>query len=293
MIDPNVGIDIITTPFGVYRDQFEQKSLKKPTVFDCGMTTFLANETQAKEDRYPFSIKWSPHPVTVKNANIIGVQSRDFDWRKMKNDYEGDGIRMEMSGRKVVDGCFIDNVEDGFSPRHSGEWEVANTVMTGIRDDCIENDQLLSGQIRNCLFEGHTFLSYQYGSNANPANFTPPHIKIDDCLIRLIAQPDNRSETDYKPDGKSCGQFFKRSEVGGFIEMRNCVLRTDQWSARGKSQMDFPMTGIYENVTLVWLGDGEYPRPLPPGMTLTTDEEFWNVRMNEWIEGFAQRRAAA
>jgi hypothetical protein len=41
--------------------------------------------------------------------------------------------------------------------------------------------------------------------------------------------------------------------------------------------------GRYYNVTLVWLGRGEYPAPLPEGIELTRDVDVWNRARLEWL----------
>ncbi|MGY8642587.1 MAG: hypothetical protein ACKVJU_16015 [Verrucomicrobiales bacterium] len=38
--------------------------------------------------------------------------------------------------------------------------------------------------------------------------------------------------------------------------------------------MSFP-PGTYRNVTLIWLGDGDYPKPLPDGVKLSRNVKNW------------------
>lgn len=74
----------------------------------------------------------------------------------------------------MVERARIHNVEDGWKPRESptpkdvgaypntGIMLMRDTYMTGIRDDCIEDDEFMPGDIENSLFDGvWTFLSEQ------------------------------------------------------------------------------------------------------------------------------------
>jgi hypothetical protein len=61
----------------------------------------------------------------------------------------------------------VHNVEDGWKPREQPEWnnkasfKMTEAYMTGIRDDCIEND-FMPGEVSGSLFDGvFTFLSEQ------------------------------------------------------------------------------------------------------------------------------------
>lgn len=63
------------------------------------------------------------------------------------------------------------------------------------------------------------------------------------------------------------------------VDVRNTVYRVDR---EHDGTMAFP-SGNYENVTLVWLGGGNFPVPLPAGVTETHDIEVWHAARNAWL----------
>ena len=209
----------------------------------------------------------------------------------MKGLYDGDGIRIEAPGEKVVDGIFMDNVQDGFSPRGGGTWTLRNSHLKYVRDDFIENDGLLSGEIVDCLADGvFVFLSARPGKKSDPDKLDarePPVVKIRDTLVHVEAMPfdgDMKLKNQrYIVDGKACGQLFKWSRWAGTVEVKNCIFRWDQMSASGPTPMSFP-AGSYENVTLIWLGEGDFPKPLSDGITLSRDVSIWDKAKAEWLE---------
>lgn len=76
--------------------------------------------------------------------------------------------------------------------------------------------------------------------------------------------------------------LFKWSPRAGSVDVADCVFRVDAMAASGPKPMRFP-EGNYRDVTLVWLGDGEYPADLPDGVALTRDVEVWNAARTAWL----------
>ena len=65
------------------------------------------------------------------------------------------------------------------------------------------------------------------------------------------------------------------------IVMRDSVLLVEE---RGVANAQpFPPDFTAENVSLVWLGSGPYPFPLPPGVTVTTDPQVWEEARTGWL----------
>lgn len=128
--------------------------------------------------------------------------------------------------------------------------------MAYIRDDFVENDGLLSGEIIDCLADGvYVFLSARPGKNADPeqlANATPPVVKIRNTLIHLMPMPYDGDmkggKRRYIEDGKACGKLFKWSPWAGRVDVADCVFRVDGMAAAGPTPMRFP-EGRCPNVT--------------------------------------------
>ncbi|MBC8874014.1 MAG: hypothetical protein H8E44_31635 [Planctomycetes bacterium] len=245
----------------------------------------------ASGEKYPVSIKGrGSRNIAVLGGRIVGQQPRQLPWRIMKKFYDGDGVRVEASGDLIVDGTYIENTEDGFSPRGDGRWILRSSHMRYIRDDFVENDGLLSGEIIDCLADGvYVFLSARPGKNADPQQLDkrqPPVVKIRDTLVHLQPMPYDGDmklgKRRFIKEGKTCGMLFKWSRWAGTVDVTDCIFRVDGMAASGPKPMRFP-EGVYRNVTLVWLGGGDYPADLPNGVTMSRDVEVWNRARTTWL----------
>jgi hypothetical protein len=47
---------------------------------------------------------------------------------------------------------------------------------------------------------------------------------------------------------------------------------------------DFPPGATAKNVTIVWLGPGEFPGRIPTGVTVTRDRAIWDRARERWLE---------
>ena len=306
---------VVTGPRGEQHEQFKLVDWNELTLLDLQKSKFFANENgpystdslpkewpspadlnkvpeASQEEKYPVALKGGPHGIYVLGGSVIGVQPRELPWRLVKKLYDGDALRIESSGPIVVDGLYSENVEDAFSPRGTGNWLIRNAHAKYLRDDFVENDGLLPGEIDDCLVEGcHVFISARPGKRAAEKTYEakkddPPHIRIRDTLVHIPPLPyDGDMKLEDREsivDGKAGGKLFKWSPAGGTLDVENCVFRLDAVSPSGPKSMEFPQ-GTYRNVTLVWLGPGEYPTKLPAGVTATRDVTVWDKARDKWL----------
>jgi hypothetical protein len=314
--------EVVTGPVGVQREQLKLMRWTKPTLLDLRKSQFLANEdgpfvdgklpkewptgeafkqlSEASEaEKYPLALRGGPAGVFVLGGTVIGRQPRELPWRFLKRSYDGDAVRVESSGEMVVDGLYAENIEDVVSPRGSGFWTVRGVYGKYVRDDFVENDGLLSGEIIDCLVDGcHVLVSARPGAKAAERAIAekinhPPKVTIRDTLCHVEPLPyDGDMKLEDREtivDGKAGGKLFKWSPAGGTLEVENCVFRVDVISPQGAKSMSFP-EGSYRNVTLVWLGAGDYPAPVPEGMTVTRDVLVWDRARSDWLKkhGYAR-----
>lgn len=302
--------------------RFELRNWEQPTLVNLRGAEFRANEDgafaggilpakwpigvefqQLKEasqhEKYPVSIRGTSQAgLLVLGGRVIGVQPRELPWRFMKKVYDGDGVHLESPGEMIVDGTCFENLEDAVGPRGGGRWTVRRVHAKEIRDDFVENDGLLSGEIDDCLIEeSWTLLSARPGKASDPKRLagTPelqPHVVIRNTLFHAMPMPyDGDMKLDdqrYIVNGKAGGKIFKWSPSGGTVEVRDCVFRVDAMSASGGPSMAFP-AGTYRNVKLVWLGEGDYPTPLPEGVEVMRDASVWEQARQGWLRRHASK----
>lgn len=219
----------------------------------------------------------------IIGATVVGTQDEGLPWDEVKNT---DGVRFihrpeSTGGAMTAEAVWVENVGDGFEPaRYSGAaglgytWTLQHSYFRHIRDDVIENDACHAGRVEDVLVDdSFAFLSTRPGSgNHLDTGDIAPVIEVIDSLIHTATEELGGRPWKWPGSSSSCTPT-------PLLRVRDTVLRMD--SAAGN--LTFP-EGDYENVTLVWLGGGEYPEPLPAGVIVTQDIEVWNDARAEWIE---------
>jgi hypothetical protein len=223
-------------------------------------------------------------------GRVIGQQSRALSWQTMKQRLDGDGLNFRSQGG-IVDGIRIDNVEDGIGTTGGDPAGVTirGAYLTYIRDDCIENDAIVALRVQDSLLDGcFNGVSERPGRNGSPPPPSPDEeLTLDGVLMRVRPMPYDRTRAlcaRNAADGLGGGGFFKWSRHANRLVVRNTVLLAERGSVNCGASMSFPGDGVYENVTLVWLGTGDYPGRLPPsGVTVTTDRRIWDEARARWL----------
>jgi hypothetical protein len=284
---------------GVWDQQYEDSHPAPDTTYDLRRFASTA---------YPFNALYAMNignsaagsgEVTV-GGTFVGQQPRDWTREHVYGTYQGDALRVQVTDPTASYDLRIDNNLDGYNPRVADGTEQDNDVpflvegahMTYIRDDAVEDDDYMSGTIRDSLFDGvFVFLSAQ-----NSASFTNTGqvVTIEDTVVRMRAMPSERST-----DGTGHNKVFKWAyESAGTVVVRNCVFyfedvpETDGVPSEDPN-MYFP-DGTYQDVTVVlgphFEGDGDgktndldYPVALPAGVTQTRDVSVFRVARNAWL----------
>jgi len=191
----------------------------------------------------------------------------------------------------TVEGIRIHNYGDGIDieGNPNNDFTIKNVHLTYIRDDCVQNDWLYGGFIDDSLFDGcYTGFSARTWSGQDPVplNGSNSVWTIQNSLIRL--QPmwgvyKNR----YRVPGH--GGFFKWDSAGTSpkLSLHNNIFRADQGSS---ASLGIPSGKLHScsNNTMVWLGEGSFPDPLPTTFgdkscfTITNDKSVWDTAVNDW-----------
>jgi hypothetical protein len=243
-------------------------------------------------NRYPLMMgKYGPGQGTcVVGGRVAGRQSRHLDWHQMKGRVDGDGLNIKARGG-VVTGTRIDNVEDGIATTgmDPGGISISDVYMTYIRDDCIENDWVVNVTVRDSLLDGcYTATSQRPDPEMHP-RLAPSdeRFTLDEVLMRLQPMPYKRARSRCPANvagNLGNGGFFKWSPWANRLVVRDSVLLAERASVNCRRVMDFPTNAEYHNVTLIWLGPGDYPGRLPAsGVTVTRDRRLWDRARADWL----------
>jgi hypothetical protein len=286
----------------------EQITIVSGTSFEDNNASF----EQTYDARGWISKSTSIYPLKVGNNNpgtrqvwvggeVYGPSPLSTPWKEMKSTYDGAGILMRSKDYLVIDGIRTHNTMDAVRPRQNAStFRISNVYATFTRDDAVENDEMMAGQIEDCLFDGcYVFLSQQ-GSQTWSTNDS---LEVTNNLVRLEPMPYDTNVKGNAPEFQSLygvnadrhGQLFKHHGSGDApLIVRNNIFYVPQHSVNGTGAMAFPsFPGCkYSNNILLWTGGGKYPGTLPAtGVTEynllnSTREEIdqiWNNAVDDWI----------
>jgi hypothetical protein len=291
---PNTGLPVVTAPAGTGAYSLTPKSA---VIIDMSARPITVGSQDGIDINSPYA------GTCLDHARVVSTVSRDMGWEQ-RHTLTGDAIHWSHAETHkgpapfVVTDFWTDNAEDSIGPPKGCSTAPEGTsflVTRGYanynRDDFVEDDGYMSGEIGDVLVDStHMFLSQTQGSTCTR---TTRDVNIHDVLVHIACMPDGRTT---KSTGgcplsasglrQTTGQLWKRETFSGALHVKNMVARIDGTPASGVKDMDFPgaSTGsTYENVTIVWAGKGAYPRPVPAGVTVTTDLSVWDTARAAWI----------
>ena len=236
----------------------------------------------------------------------------DATWLDHKDGNPGELTRnstaIDMKGFDLtVSGLHFFNVHDGVRTNNAFDWQIQHVWGEYVRDDCVESDGWNSGQIVDSLFDGcYTGISTRPSSSHPEYDGTGEVLLIDRVLLRMEAMPypyrwqtksgnidengdpwdENSGDIPYRH-----GNLFKMEEEDPrnihFI-IRDSVFLMDHENLNS-DDFDFPPEEFIDemtNVTVIWLGEGEFPGYLPPGdITVVTGQaglDLWTEKVTDW-----------
>ena len=198
-------------------------------------------------------------------------------------------------GYSVIDGAVVDNMMDGL--RIVGEpparAEVRNAKLTHIRDDCIEMDNHpRTLYVYDSLLECNMGISERLGRTDGGRWKQPGGTSTTLERVLLYIQP-------MGPDRESAGMFKWHAEATPRLHIKDSILRYDQVGKVGKggptagrAQIEFPSGTTAENTILIWMGEGEFPSPVPRGLTVQSGargERTWDDARADWVRRHPSR----
>ena len=215
--------------------------------------------------------------VCVSGGTFIGTWPRDTSWNHM----HGTGAIVLDGPRATVEDVTVHGYGDSIRMmENAGHFVVRRVHLSFSRDDCIENDWLLTGTVTGSLLDGcynaFSARSYQDVPDGDDHVWT-----IRSSLVRLEPMP--RTYNDEKPIPGTAG-FFKWDDHGPRLVLEDNVFRADQDA--GPVGLDIPEDKLKScsGNTMVWLGKGRYPGHLPSCFKLTRDKTVWDKAVANWHE---------
>ena len=200
-------------------------------------------------NRYPFAVERSPG-VKIDGGLFSGEVPQTSDWlhtycnsAAMRLEETPGATVREVRMRRVWDGIRIDEMSDNF--------RIARVWMSDVRDDCVENDHLMSGRIRDSLFDGcFSGISVAPIDGANG----DPSIRLERVLMRMKAYP-------YRGRMGHAMPIKIQKQGRPKFDIRDSVIAVESSNLVGGVHVQRMWSSIKrcENNVLLWLGQGDLP----------------------------------
>jgi hypothetical protein len=269
---------------------YHPSSLPSGTVIDAETATWIVDNSTSDGtpmNAYPVNIKGAPS-VTIDGGEIWGNVNQTAEWRTVYANNSA-AVRTEDCFNVVIRDWRIDKAWDAINV----SWRCPNFLVediwaTNIRDDAMENDRLLSGTIRDSLFDG-VFAGISVDpSSSSPVDGHNETMILDGVLMRMkeyLYEGEMTHESFIKTDSATSGA------VTPHLQYFNCVIAiedvthhsyrslADAWkyqtAASGNYYLNLSDTPLPSN----------YPMP-PAGWTVLQGQaarDYWNNARDTWI----------
>jgi hypothetical protein len=227
----------------------------------------------------------------IIGGTVLGETDDEETWDYYHDEWNAGCVKIIARDWSQVRDLRCDSVEDGIVVKESSENAnnnsiyVSGTYLSGIRDDCMENDYTVGGLLYDNLWEGcHTGISERPWKGDGWTSPSDEVLTLDHMLIGLY-------ETPKEDDGEVVmghNSIFKWSDSGNRVVIRCSIFKLEAESINGTDSMEMPPGTVVDDSeceddpsTIVWLGRGDYPGETA-GMRVVTDEDVWTEAVQDW-----------
>lgn len=242
-----------------------------------------------------------PRDLRIKGGVLHGSIPLEWSW-SLSHAFGGSGFLTIASGLQSLEGVRIHNVQDGWRPRetpeflpraypNNGRFLMRDCYVTGIRDDCIENDEFLPGTVEDCLIDGtFTFFSEQnekingvrFLESPTIASDEDPNIELTRVLVRLAITSGG------EPGPGTWFKLHGYDSPNHRMVIKDCVFAVGTKPRAGWKHLNFPKTCTFKGTNyLLWLGEpGVCEAKVPAELTFLEGQaarDKWIELRNAWL----------
>ncbi len=284
----SVGAGTVLT--GLSTEEYYTRSMAAGEVVDARQASFVHCSqpdpgNPCTENIYPVNLgSTSASGACWSGGVVTGANRADASWEEM-HDPNNAGFIFENPAF-TVQGLRMNNVGDGIRARAgASDFVIKDVWLSGVRDDCVENDYMNGGIVTDSLFDG-CFVGFSARHSSPESSGADNLWTIESSLVRLEAMPG-------PPEGGAIGHkgFFKWTSWGdpGSVSPRVALYKNifmaEQLAQDPPERMGIPpgkLADCADNI-MVWLGPGDYPAELPSCFTVVKDRRVWDRARTEWI----------
>ncbi|MEO6360329.1 MAG: calcium-binding protein [Sphingomicrobium sp.] len=238
---------------------------------------------------HPFIIYSAGYGLTIKGGTILGSVPQTSDWQYTYNNSAG--IRIDGAAGVIIDDWTMDKVWDGIRIRpingDSSNWLIDDFHISNARDDAIENDYMLSGTVRDSLFDG-VFVGIALAGNSSNPDGSANTVTLDHVMMRSESYLYNGEMTH--------GSFFKTNTDAPAttpdIRIIDSVFAIEDVTPIHIARLQLAWDNVVESHGNVFLNLSDtplpstYPKP-PAGFTILQGQQardYWEACKAAWID---------
>ncbi len=246
---------------------------------DASNATWTVSNAGANVNLYPFLVDNANTGIDVFGATVTGTIPMTGEWLKLYTNSAAVMVR-DTKQADIYD-LRISDAWDGLRVAGKSEgFEISNVWISDVRDDAFENDNPVSGSIRDSLFDG-VFSGISLG-HKNMANASQEVLELDGVLMRMESYLFKGEMTHQSP--------FKMESKSPKLSITDTVIAIDDVDHVGQSRLQLAWDKLIESSGNVFLNlsdkplPSDYPMP-PAGWTVLQGQaarDYWEDTRNEW-----------
>jgi hypothetical protein len=273
--------------------------LEDGAVLDLRGAIFRTEQKPEKKNLYPINLRGGRN-VRVVGGLVYGSTPADIGWGERYSGANSAAINFgnykqpnDLMAGGIVEQMRLYNVWDGFRPACAPGFVIQDNWVTHLADDCLENDQHQPGTFQRNLLDG-VFVAFSSRNSGAKHDGSRAEVLIKDNLIRMglfPGWPGKRHEL-----GPACGDVFKWERQGTRVRVIGNTFwfadspRTQYGTRTDPFGDELGFGAIWAEIVLesrdnliIWIGEGEYPWPVPDGFRVIRDAAVWQQKKLAWI----------
>ncbi|GAA4018901.1 hypothetical protein GCM10022280_18180 [Sphingomonas swuensis] len=234
---------------------------------------------------YPFAVDSAGANLLIKGGSIWGQVPQTSDWQYTYNNSAA--VRVNNAPGVVIDDWRLDSTWDAFRVTGtSTNFLIDDAHLSNVRDDALENDDALSGTIRDSLFDG-VFSGISLG-DSDHKDGSMNTVTLDTVFMRSESYLYKGEVTHVSP--------FKTDkaapETTPDIRIINSVIAIEDPNHEGQARLQLAWDNVVESHGNVYLNLSDtplpstYPKP-PAGFTILQGQQardYWEACKKAWLD---------
>ncbi|RST31437.1 calcium-binding protein [Sphingomonas ginkgonis] len=234
---------------------------------------------------YPFGVDSAGAGLLIKGGAIWGQVPQTSDWQYTYNNSAA--LRIANAPGVIIDDWRLDKTWDAIRVTGtSNNFLIDDAHLSNVRDDALENDDVLSGTIRDSLFDG-VFSGISLG-DSDHKDGSMNTVSLDHVFMRSESYL-------YKGDVTHVSPFKTDTGAPGTtpdIRIVDSVIAIEDPNHAGQARLKLAWDNVVESHGNVYLNlsdtplPSSYPKP-PAGFTILQGQQardFWEACKKAWLD---------